>query len=271
MIRSAITVSLVREAEGGPFVFWHDLPGAITSASRHGFDGIEIFAPGPAAFPSDLDAMLRRANLQLAAVGTGAGWLIHKWQLCDADPAQRQQARQFIRSMIEVGGRYGAPTIIGSMQGRWGGEVDRPLALTYLAEALRELGDYAASFGTFLLYEPLNRYETNLFHRQADAAEFLRQERIENVRLLCDLFHMNIEEADIATTLRNVAGVLGHVHFVDSNRRAAGLGHLDYAPIAAALRESSYTGYLSAEALSLPDAETAAAATMAAFRHWFPR
>ena len=30
---------------------------------------------------------------------------------------------------------------------------------------------------------------------------------------------------------------LGHVHFVDSNRRPAGIGHLDYAPIAARIQE----------------------------------
>ena len=27
-IKSAVTISLVKEAEGGPFVFWHDLAAA---------------------------------------------------------------------------------------------------------------------------------------------------------------------------------------------------------------------------------------------------
>ena len=59
--------------------------------------------------------------------------------------------------------------------------------------------------------------------------------------------------------------LVGHVHFADSNRRAIGLGHTDIAPIAAALRDIGYAGYLSAEILPLPDAETAAAQTMASF------
>jgi sugar phosphate isomerase/epimerase len=56
------------------------------------------------------------------------------------------------------------------------------------------------------------------------------------------------------------------VHFVDSNRRTAGCGHINYAPIVEALREIGYEGYLSAEAFAWPDSETAARQTIAEFR-----
>jgi sugar phosphate isomerase/epimerase len=59
------------------------------------------------------------------------------------------------------------------------------------------------------------------------------------------------------------------VHFVDSNRRAAGLGHLDFGPIAAALREVGYRGYASAEALPYPDSLAAARQTIAAYCKYF--
>ena len=65
----------------------------------------------------------------------------------------------------------------------------------------------------------------------------------DNVKLLADLFHMNIEEADLPAAIRAGKGAIGHVHFVDSNRQAAGLGHTDFAPIAAALVEIGYDGY----------------------------
>ncbi|MFM8336344.1 MAG: TIM barrel protein, partial [Opitutaceae bacterium] len=57
-----------------------------------------------------------------------------------------------------------------------------------------------------------------------------------------------------------------HVHFADSNRRAVGLGHTDFAPVIAALREIGYRGYLSAEVFALPDAPRAAEQTIASFR-----
>ena len=65
-----------------------------------------------------------------------------------------------------------------------------------------------------------------------------------NVLLLADLFHMNIEEPDPAGALREAGRYIGHVHFVDTNRRPAGLGHLDYPPIAAALKEMKPGGYV---------------------------
>jgi sugar phosphate isomerase/epimerase len=80
---------------------------------------------------------------------------------------------------------------------------------------------------------------------------------------------MNIEEIDVAAAIRAGKGHIGHVHFVDSNRRPAGYGHLDFAPIAAALGEIGYAGYASAEALPYPDSEAAAKQTMLAFHRYF--
>jgi sugar phosphate isomerase/epimerase len=61
---------------------------------------------------------------------------------------------------------------------------------------------------------------------------------------------------------------VGHIHFADSNRKAAGLGHTDFTPIIAALREISYKGYLSAEVIPLPDSATAAKQTIESFRKY---
>ncbi|QDU98750.1 sugar phosphate isomerase/epimerase family protein [Lignipirellula cremea] len=270
MMKSAVTVSLVEEARGGPFVFWDGLPAACARAAELGYDAIEIFAPGPDTVDAgELNGLLNQHNLKVAAVGTGAGMVKHGLKLTDPDPAQRTAAREFIRSMIDFGAPYEAPAIIGSMQGRWGGELDLAAALALLAEALEDLGPYAEKAGAPLIYEPLNRYETNLIKTVADGVAFLKTLTTRNVLLLADLFHMNIEEADLAAAVRAGQGYIGHVHFVDSNRQAMGLGHMDFAPIAAALKETGYDGYLSAEAFPLPDADTAAVKTIEAFQRYF--
>ena len=269
-IRSAVTLSLVPEARGGPFVFWDNMESGFAAAHRLGFDGVEIF-PGAA---DDLNAhelreRLRRHQLSLAAMGTGAGWVKRKLRLTDPDAAIRREARQFIGAIIDLAGSMGAPAIIGSMQGRWEGAVSRAQALDWLREGLEELGARASTLGVPLLYEPLNRYETNLFHRVQDASEFLAPLRAQNIRLLCDLFHMNIEEASIHEALKQGGARIGHLHFADTNRRAIGFGHLDVAPIAQALREINYTGFISAEILPWPDGESAAQQTIKSFHRWF--
>ena len=151
------------------------------------------------------------------------------------------------------------------MQGRWEGDVTREQALGWLGEALEELGEFAAGLDQVFLYEPLNRYETNLLHRTPDAAAWLRTLRTNNVRVLSDLFHMNIEEPDVAGALLDAGSLVGHVHFADSNRRAIGMGHTDMDPVIGALREIGYQGYLSAEILPLPDSAAAARQTIESF------
>ena len=269
-ILSAITVSLVEEAKGGPFVFWGDLPNACETAAALGFDAVEIFPNSAEALPvADIKRLTADLGLRVAAIGSGAGWLKHHLRLTDPDSGVRARARDFVRRLIDAAAELGAPVIIGSMQGRSGDGLSREQALAWLSEALDELAAAARQRQTGLLYEPLNRYETNLFVRQGEAASFLRQIGAGNLRLLCDLFHMNIEERSIAETIREVGPQLGHIHFVDSNRQAIGAGHTEIAPIAEALRAIDYSGYLSAECLPLPDSRAAALQTIKSFRQWF--
>ena len=272
MVLSAVTVCLVPEASAGPFVFHEDLPGACQQAAALGFDGIEIFAPsGRHVGRKELGELLRLHDLSLAAVGTGAGMIVHGHSLCDPDEGARRQACEFVQEIIDFGAEFGAPAIVGSMQGRAGSPRSREIALARLAESLRILAEHAEGLGQELLFEPLNRYETDLVRTAAEGMALLSEVGAGNLQLLADLFHMNIEEADIGASIRSAADRIGHVHFVDSNRRAAGFGHMQHGPVARELVEGGFSGYASAEAFPLPDSRTAAEKTIESFRRFFPR
>jgi sugar phosphate isomerase/epimerase len=271
-VKVSVTVCLIPEAQGGPFVLWDDLPAAVRTAAALGYDAVELFPPEPDALaPQTVKDLLAPHKLKVSAVGSGAGWVRHKLSLTHADPAHREKARAFIRSMIDFAAVLNAAVIIGSMQGRWGEGVPKDLALAHLAEALTVLGEHAANKGQVLLYEPLNRYETNLLNTIADGVAFLKTLPTTNVKLLADLFHMNIEEADVAAAIRAGAGHIGHIHLADSNRRPAGLGHLDFGPVVAAVRDIGFVGYFGAECLPYPSPEEAARQTVKRFRELFGR
>jgi sugar phosphate isomerase/epimerase len=267
-VAAAVTVSLVPQAQGGPFVFWGDLAGACRQAASLGFQGIEIFAPSAESLQAlPLRALLDEHALRLAALGTGAGWLLNGWSLSDPSSQVRQNALEFVRRIIDVAGPFGASAIVGSMQGRAADRQHLSGTRNRLAESLQRLGEHAQSYGVPVLYEPLNRYETNVCNTLEQAVELV--EPLANVCLLADLFHMNIEETDVADALCRAGQWIGHLHFVDSNRQAAGCGHLDYGPVVRALREIGFAGWLSAEALAVPDSNTAAEQTIETFRRYF--
>ncbi len=272
MIRSAVTISLVPEMRGGPFVFWDDLAAGCAGAAELGFDAVELFFQEPAAVNvAEVKSLLAKHRLSVAGFGSGAGWVKHKLRLTDPDAGVRRRAVDYVSQLIDVAGQFDAPVILGSMQGRWGDGVTREQALQWLGDALNELGERATKFHVPVLYEFLNRYETNLFNSVEPALAFLKTLRTPNVKLLCDLFHMNIEERDIAAALRWAGDKVGHVHFADTNRLAIGFGHLDVKPIAAALRDIGYQGFVSAEVLPLPDAKTAARKSIESFQSLFPK
>jgi sugar phosphate isomerase/epimerase len=259
MFKSSITISQVEEAVNGPFVLRSPLPDAFATAAATGFNAVELFLPSPDYVSTkEVASLALYHGLEIAAVGTGAGLLRHGLTITDTDVDRRCEALDFVFAMIDFGGRLGAPAILGSMQGSGDHEEARDL----LAAGLRECGARADRYGVPFIYEPLNRYETRLFNRLGDAARFLEQHELTNVQLLADLFHMNIEEQDPASAIRDAGSHIGHVHYADSNRQAMGFGHTDAGRMIAALRDIGYEGYLSAEILALPDPETAARQTI---------
>ncbi len=269
MIKSSVTITLAQQLASGPFVFCDDLQASCRTAAELGFDAVEILPPSAEDLPVEqLQTLLSSFGLDLAGVGTGTGFVLHGLSLCSPDSQTRSRAIDFISGIIDVGARFGAPAVIGSMQGRIESSVQRGLAIDWLGQALDILGARADGYGLPLIFEPLNRYETNVINTLSQGVELIQSLSAKNVKLLADLFHMNIEEQSICDSLRAAADHIGHIHFVDSNRRPVGYGHTDFAQVGVVLRDIGYSGYVSAEALPYPDPQTAARQTITAFRRY---
>src|SRR6478609_6246025 len=145
-VKISVTVCLIPEAKGGPFVLWDDLPAAVRTAASLGYDAVELFPPEPDALaPRTVLDLIGPHKLKVSAVGSGAGWVRHKLSLTHANPTHRERARAYVRGMIDFAASLNAPGIIGSMQGRWGDGVTKDLALAHLAEGLTVLGEHAAN------------------------------------------------------------------------------------------------------------------------------
>ena len=269
-MKSCVTIALVPAIRTGPWIFWDDLEGSMHKAAALGFDGIELFTASAEAFePATLIKLAQELGLSIGAVGTGAGKVINGLALTDPNPLIRARAVTFIQDMIGFGAALNAPAIIGSMQGNATSGANRDQALGWLADGLNTLGSFAENRGVTLIYEPLNRYETNLINRLDDGVQLLRSLKTTNVRLLADLFHMNIEEASLPDSIRRAGSMIGHVHFADSNRGPIGQGHTQLDDVTKALYDIDYQGYISAEAFPWPSPDEAARQTINSYRQYF--
>jgi sugar phosphate isomerase/epimerase len=228
------------------------------AALRIGFDGIELSGP-------DMLALAREAvdeSVAVTAICSGhRGWLI------DPDPEMVAVARTDIRVLLEYGARLDAPLILVPIYGRNEKFTNAGTGRTHLEdealwlEGLREATDHAERIGARILVEPINRYENPLSITIADAMRYASAMNSSAVRPMADVFHMNIEEADLVASLEAAADVLSYVHLGDSQRLEPGKGHLDFGAVFGALKRIGYDGWATIECnLSGPAAEVLPAA-----------
>ncbi|MBS4194877.1 sugar phosphate isomerase/epimerase family protein [Lederbergia citri] len=166
----------------------------------------------------------------------------------------RNNAIDYVKKCIDMAQALDAsivivvPTYVGKINSENEGEWD------YAIASVREVGEYAKQQNIILAIEAINRYETYLVTNLHTAKKFVEEVKLENVKMMADFFHMNIEEQDMIKALTSISDHLVHVHIADNTREAAGLGQTDFQPIMSFLKNMNYSGYVSMEFLpSVPN------------------
>jgi D-psicose/D-tagatose/L-ribulose 3-epimerase len=107
---------------------------------------------------------------------------------------------------------------------------------------LKTLCRYAQKKGKQVCLEPLNRFETDFINTVDQALKMLKDVGSPALKLHLDTFHMNIEEKVQAEAIRKAGKLLGHFHACGSDRGTPGNDHIDWKPIAKALKQIGYDG-----------------------------
>jgi sugar phosphate isomerase/epimerase len=235
----------------------------VAKAAQLGYDGIELMVRDPAGLDwAAIKNTLAAAGLQVPQVVTGELFGADGLCLVTADEALRRRAEERTRAVIDLAAYLGAMVNIGRLRGQLKLLGSVPDAWAMAMERLRGVVAYAAGLGVKITMEPLNRYETDFIFNAADGVRLIEDLACDNLGLMLDLFHMNIEDASIEEGLRLAGDRVWHVHIADSNRCYPGSGHIDFDSIFAALKDIGYQDYVSAELLPLPDPDTAARKTI---------
>jgi sugar phosphate isomerase/epimerase len=257
----------VQPAQFQAVAFKGDLDRNLAKIAAWGYDGVELAIRDPRAV--DAEALADRVavhGLAVPAIGTGQAWGEEHLSYSDPDPAVRRAAIERTVAHIPLAHRLDALIIIGLLRGLVRPGVGHAQALDWTAAALAECCAAAAASGVRLALEPINRYETTLVNTVAQGLALIDRVGADNLGLLFDTFHANIEEPSIEEGLLAAGSRLFHVHVADSNRWHPGAGHVDFGSILGVLSATGYGGFVSGEFMPLPDADTAAQRAIAHLR-----
>lgn len=220
--------------------------------SAAGYDGIELHGHGDFRFRERLSELTaaRKAGVVMPTV-----CVIMDHFIGDFDAARRRDAIDNMKSLLTVIANLdGVGAITPASYGMFSRKLppyqpprseaeDRRV----LADGLRELGEHAEREGVIVFLEPLNRYEDHMINTLEQAVELTDELGMDSVHVMGDLYHMNIEEDSIPSSIGAARARLAHIHLADSNRAQPGAGHIDFDSALNALKAIDFTGWMALE------------------------
>lgn len=228
-----------------------DIEKGFARAKKYGYDGIEVEGEPDKYDVKRLNELFSSYNLEASSIAGMYPWPTDERDLSNPDPKVRERAINYLKKCCEFANRIGAPLIIvvpgcvGKVRPVSTREEEWKLAVA----SVREAAKYAEEYGVVYAIEPINRYETYLLNNVDQGLKFVEEVNHDNVKLMLDCFHMNIEEPDPAYAIRKAGKMLIHVHVADSNRQSVGRGHTDFKAIIRSLKEIGFNRYLAIEPL----------------------
>lgn len=258
-----------RNALLSAFVVFRDkLERNIEKAAALGYDGVELalLHREQVDLPS-LRKVLERCNMEIPMISTGQIFADTGVSFTDEDPTVRDKAVEDFIGLMELASELGSMINIGRLRGclKDGSEkasVDR------FRGCMDRVLQRSDELGVNIALEPVNRYEINFLNSCQECSEMIASIDHPHLTMMPDLFHMNIEDPSIEGALWKYASTISYIHFADSNRWAPGHGHMDFKSIIAALKGSSYDGYLTVEILPYPDPDQAALEALTTLRKY---
>jgi D-psicose/D-tagatose/L-ribulose 3-epimerase len=167
--------------------------------------------------------------------------------LASAEPTPRENARAYIRWLVDAAAELGSGCVCGPMYSSVGKDHledagARQAEWERAVSAVREMAEYASLRGVRLALEPLNRFETDMINVVDQGLRFIAETGMDNVGLHLDTFHMHLEEKSSAEAIRRAGKKIFHFHACENDRGVPGTGQVRWEEIAQALKDTGYDG-----------------------------
>ena len=230
----------------------YPLDETIKRLARIGYDGIEIGAASPHAYPKYLNKERRREikdvldangialSSMLPAPGGGPGH-----NVSSPSPEERRHTIEHYKEVVELCAEWGGKTVLYVAGWQIFG-TSRRQAWEWSREALRDIAKTAADCGVTMAVEPTPT-DSNLVESCDDAIEMMEEVGAPNVKLMFDTVHAIYRNEVFTDYVYQMGKNLHHVHLSDNDRLPPGAGRGDFVSLVSALKETGFGGYLTME------------------------
>jgi D-psicose/D-tagatose/L-ribulose 3-epimerase len=219
----------------------------VKKVGNLGFDVLEISCAGLAALPEASVKNLASAAADAGLCLTGGYGPRPEENIASPDASVVKNAFDFWKRTFDVLARLQIKTVGGGLYSYWPVDFEKPFNkeddLKRSIEGMQKLGEIAGTYNITLGMEALNRFEGYLLNTAAEALAYVKAVGRDNVKVMLDTFHMNIEEDSLIDAIKCAGSYLGHFHIGEANRKPPRAGsRMDWAGIGRALNEAGYSG-----------------------------
>ena len=236
------------------------------AAADDGFEYVEFWS----WTDKDLDAVkaaAEKAGVKISGFNGDADYSL-------IDPTHKEKYLDFLRQSCAAAQKIGAAsvTIHSNALGDGGivvnhyTELSDTVKLCSMYDMLLECAKIAEETGINMNLEPLNittDHVGNFLATTRMAAEMTRLIGCDNLKVLYDVYHMQLNEGSLCDNIRAYGDQFGHIHVADApGRHEPGTGEINYHNVFACLEEIGYTGRIGFELMPKTDTATAVKAIM---------
>ncbi len=243
------------------FVVYRGFEECIPKAAELGYHGIELaLRRADEINVHQLQKILDENNIEVSCISTGQVYADGGLMLTHENVKKREEVIAIFKELIDLAYDFGKIVNIGRARGQIGSRSNKFVEDLFV-EVAKELCEYALLKDVTLILEPINRYEIDFINSVEEGVRLMKKVGMANIMLMPDVFHMNIEDKNIASELAKNIKYIKYVHVADSNRLAPGQGHINFQEIFDNLFQVGYDGWISAEILPKPNPDVAARQT----------
>lgn len=229
---------------------------AMRFAKAVGYDAIEVAPFTLAKYVTEVSgerrAQIRRTASEIGLEISAVHWVLVQTEgmhMTHSDAAVRKRTARYFCDLVDfcadLGGSFivvGSPKQRSLLPG-----VSLEQAWNWAKEVFGPAIPQAAKRDVVICLEPLAPSETDFINTAEEAIRFTQELDSPHFKIILDVKAMSSMGKPIADIIRNSAGRFAYFHANDRNLKGPGFGDIDFKPIAEALKETGYNGYVSVE------------------------